>query len=154
MRRIFLFSLMMVLIFSSHALAKKNPQFTVTPSNFTCDAGADPVLFDWDEWTNSGTPTKYSIDVELLVSGTDWSDPEADIQQLSFGTSDRTDGEAINATFLDVPYNAFIYYDGEYYLPFSGDARAKVKALGKGSIFNSQNNTFSDWCNFSIPAAE
>ena len=140
-------TLTMVLAFSSFAMAKKDPQFTCPPPNLTIDT-ADPseVCFDWD-WDCPGTPIKYSVDVELLVGGEDWDDPLADIQELSFGTSDRTDEEPFDATFLCVPIEAFQYLDGDSYEPFFGDASAKVKALGKGPDFR-QNNAFSAYTEF------
>ena len=97
----------------------------------------------------NASKVKYSIDVELLVSGEDWDDPLADIKQLSFGTSDRTDKEAFDETFLCVPVEAFQYFDGEVYVPFIGDAAAKVKSLGKGPDFR-QNNAFSAFTEFSL----
>jgi len=151
MKRVFIINLIlvMVLVFSSFAMAKKDPQFTCPPTNLAVDT-SDPtaVCFAW-VWECEGTPIKYSIDVELLVSGEDWDDPLADIQELSFGTSDRTDEEPFDATFLCVPIEAFQYWDGDSYEPFLGDAAAKVKALGKGPDFR-QNNTFSAYIEFSI----
>jgi len=147
-------TLALVLAFGSFAMAKKGgipqhgfPQFSCCPSSLDVEIEDGEVCFDWywDE-TVCGTPIKYSIDVELLVSGEDWDDPEADIQELSFGTSDRTDGEPLNAEFLCVPIEEFVYYvwDGYNWIPyqFEGTARFKVKALGKGK---SQNNPFSEW---------
>jgi hypothetical protein len=141
----------LVFAFGPLAMAKSNPQFTCAPTNLTVETPVPGPAFDdvfileicfyWD-WECSGTPVKYAIDVELLVDGQDWDDPLAEIQKLSFGTGDRTDGEAFNATFLCVPLDAFVYWDGDSYEPFTGTARAKVKALGKG---RSQNNAFSDW---------
>ena len=151
MKRLFVVNLILVIVLalSSFAMAKKDTQFTCPPTNLTVDT-TDPaaVCFAWD-WECEGTPLKYSIDVELLVSGEGWDDPLADIQELSFGTGDRTDGEALDATFLCVPIEAFQYWDGDSYEPFVGDAAAKVKALGKGPDFR-QNNTFSSYTEFSI----
>jgi len=135
-----------VLALSSITMAKKDTQFTCPPTNLAVDT-ADPtvVCFDWD-WECEGDPIKYSIDVELLVSGEDWDDPLADIQELSFGTGDE---EVSDETSLCVPIEAFQYWDGveEVYVPFSGDAAAKVKALGKGPGFR-QNNAFSAYTEF------
>jgi hypothetical protein len=137
----------MVLAVGPLAMAKSNPQFTCAPTGLIVDV-SDPaeVCFDW-LWECPGTPVKYSIDVELLVSGEGWDDPLAEIQQLSFCTGDRTDGALPSDTFLCVPIEGFVYWDGLEYVPFTGDARAKVKALGKG---RSQNNYFSDWSEFTI----
>ncbi len=140
--------LAMVLAVAPGAMAKgSQPQFLCPPTYVSADT-SDPgqICFDW-AWECSGEPVKYSIDVELLVSGEGWDDPLAEIQQLSFCTADRTDGEAFNATFLCLPVEAFVYWNGVEYVPFTGDARAKVKALGKG---RSQNNAFSDWVEFSV----
>ena len=143
-------TLTMVMALSSFAMAKKPTQFTCAPSNVAVD-NADPtvVCFDWDWVGCEGEPIKYSVDVELLVAGEGWDDPLAETQELSFGTSDRTDEEAFNETFLCVPIEAFVYWNGVEYVPFSGDAAAKVKALGKGPDFR-QNNTFSSFAEFLI----
>ena len=142
-------TLTMVMALSSFAMAKKPTQFTCAPTNMAVDT-ADPtvVCFDWD-WECPGEPIKYSVDVELLVAGEDWDDPLADIQKLSFGTSDRTDEEPFNETFLCVPIEAFQYWDGVGPVPFLGDAAAKVKALGKGPDFR-QNNAFSAYTDFEL----
>jgi hypothetical protein len=154
MRKVFLLGIVFSLVFAFGplAMAKSHPQYTCAPTNLTVGSSLPVVddiepleiCFDWD-WGCGGTPTKYSIDVELLVDGEDWDDPAAVIQKLTFSTGDRTDGEALNATFLCVPVGAFVYWDGDSYEPFTGTARAKVKALGKGSRWTTQNNAFSNW---------
>lgn len=152
MKKVLLVSLIFatVLAFSSTAMAKKDTQFTCAPTDPIIDTTTDTavVCFDWD-WECSGEPIKYSVDVELLVAGEGWDDPLAETQELSFGTSDRTDEEAFNETFLCVPIEAFVYWNGVEYVPFSGDAAAKVKALGKGPDFR-QNNAFSAFTEFSL----
>jgi hypothetical protein len=137
-----------VLAFSSFAMAKPK-KFTCPPTILATDT-ADPteVCFDWD-WGCRGTPVKYSVDVELLIAGEGWDDPLAETQGLSFGTSDRTDGEPMDATFLCVPIDAFVYWDGAVYADFYGDARAKVKALAPDSLYR-QNNAFSAFDEFII----
>jgi hypothetical protein len=155
----------LVLAFCPFAMAGQGgqhgfPQYTCAPTgldvyfNGAGDDAAPPgpaplaeVCFDW-LWECGGTPVKYAIDVEMLVDGTGWDDPEAVIEKVSFGTGDRTDGEALNATFLCVPIEAFFYMDGLVPVQFGGDARFKVKALGKGK---SENNTFSNWFEFEVP---
>jgi hypothetical protein len=137
--------------FAPAAMAKgPMPQFTCAPTILPVDT-TDPakICFDWD-WTCvvDVAPVKYSIDVQLLVSGEGWDDEEAVIQKLSFCTGDRDDGGLPTDTNLCVPIEEFVYLvwdDGLGELvsvPFTGPARAKVKALGKG---RSENNTFSDW---------
>jgi len=153
MKKVFLISVIFatVLAVSSTAMAKKDTEFTCAPTWVAIDT-TDPavVCFDWD-WVNcQGTPVKYSIDVELLVVGEDWNDPLAETQKLSFGTGEE---EASDDTFLCVPVEAFVYWDGVekegVYVPFSGDAAAKVKALGKGPGFR-QNNAFSVYEEFVV----
>ena len=121
------------------------------PTGLTCDPGEDYVYFDWDD--NVDGAIKYSVDVEVLISGT-WE--EGVIVKLSFGTSDRTDGYPIEQSDLNVPADLFGYYyldesEAEVWFDLSGfTARAKVKALNPPG--KSQNHPFSDWCgDFIIP---
>ena len=147
MKKIMLLALVVavVLSFSSLSFAKSSPKITCAPTWVSCEPDADSVPLDWDlvEW-GCPTPSKYSVEVELLIEGA-FDDPSAVTQKLSFGT-----GAFPYETALDVPLSAFVYWDGLEYLPFYGDARARVKGLltpGK-----SQNNTFSDWCTFTLTA--
>ena len=131
-------------------------QNLLAPANLTCslvdtdgDGANDAVYFDWDDVTNAD---KYSVDVEVPVDTT--GDGVADmIVELSFGTSDRTDGGDMVDSYLYVPLTEFVYDidgDGE---PdqLSGSATAKVKALDPGKGRGRQNNPFSTECTFTLP---
>jgi len=136
------------LIFGSWAMAAPFPTLPA-PTGLTCSTDGDSVSFDWVDVTGA---TKYSVDVEVLISGT-WE--EGVIVKLSFGTSDRTDGVDMSESYLDVLFTEFLYdlnLDGALD-PVYGEARAKVKALNPPSKgMKSQNNPFSDPCEFTIPA--
>ena len=139
----------MTLILGSWVMAAPKPSLP-SPTGLACVADGDSVVFTWDAVDGA---TKYSVDVEVLIDGT-WD--EGVIVKLSFGTSDRTDGESMSAPNLDVPFTDFVYdLDGDSLTPpnrLSGEAKAKVKALKPpGAGFKSQNNPFSEWCEFSIP---
>jgi hypothetical protein len=134
------------LIFGSSVMAASKPALPA-PTGLSYTLGADSVNFDWEDVAGA---TKYSVDVEVLVSGT-WD--EGVIVKLSFGTGDRTDGGVMGDSYLNVPLEAFVYdlnLDGTPD-PLYGEARARVKALnppGKG--VQSQNNPFSEWCPFTL----
>ncbi len=134
------------LIFGSWATAGPAPTLPA-PTGLTCAVDGDSVYFDWDDVAGA---KKYSVDVEVLISGT-WE--EGVIVKLSFGTSDRTDGGLMSDSNLDVLFTQFLYdlnLDGTLD-PVYGDAKAKVKALNPPG--KSQNNPFSDPpCEFTIPA--
>jgi hypothetical protein len=149
MKKTILISLIMgmTLIFGSWAMAASAPTLPA-PTNLICGFDADSANFSWDAVLGAN---KYSLDVEVLISGT-WV--EGVIVELSFGTSDRTDGRLMGDPNLDVPLVDFVYdLDSDPLTPpdvLSGlPARAKVKALNPPG--KSQNNPFSDWLYFSIP---
>jgi hypothetical protein len=150
MKKSFLLSLIMgiVLMFASFATAGPFPTLPA-PTNLSCAVDGDSVYFDWDDVTGA---TKYSVDVEVLISGT-WE--EGVIVKLSYGTSDRADGGLMGDSNLDVLFTEFLYdlnLDGALD-PVYGEAIAKVKALNPPSKgMKSQNNPFSEPCSFTIPA--
>ena len=149
MKKLILTSLIVgiALIFGSWAMAASNPTL-LAPTGLTCTVDEDSVYFNWDDVAEA---KKYSVDVEVLISGT-WE--EGVIVKLSFGTSDRTDGGLMGDPYLDVLFSAFVYdvdLDG---VPdqLYGEAKAKVKALNPPSKgVKSQNNPFSEPCDFVIP---
>jgi hypothetical protein len=108
------------------------------------------VCFNWSDVDNA---VKYSVDVDVPVD-TD-GDEEADmIVELSFGTSDRTDGGLMGDSDLCVPLADFAYDDDDPATPdvqLHGDASAKVKALAPGKGKGRQNNPFSLWRDFELP---
>jgi len=133
------------LIFGSWAMAAPFPTLPA-PTGLTCSTDGDSVSFDWVDVTGA---TKYSVDVEVLISGT-WE--EGVIVKLSFGTSDRTDGVDMSESYLDVLFTEFVYDfgDGNGPVQVYGPAKAKVKALNPPG--RSQNNPFSDPpCEFALP---
>ena len=150
MKKSILLSLIMgiTLIFGSWAMAAPFPTLPA-PTGLTCATDGDSVAFDWDDVIGA---TKYSVDIEVLISGS-WD--EGVIVKLSYGTSDRTDGGLMGDSNLDVPFTEFLYdlnLDG-ILEPVYGEARAKVKALNPPSKgLKSQNNPFSDECSFNIPS--
>jgi hypothetical protein len=103
---------------------------------------------------------KYSVDIEVPVD-VDNDGLEDMIVELSFGTSDRTDGLAMSEPNLCVPLSELVYdydLDGngiieeiEQGIPLTGTASAKVKALGPGKGKGRQNNSFSLPCTFDLP---
>jgi hypothetical protein len=119
------------------------------PTGLNCTVEAEGVYFDWDDVAEA---VKYSVDVELPV------DPDGDgtpdmIVELSFGTSDRTDGGLMGESNLYVPLTEFVYdLDGDGIAdPLSGLASGKVKALAPGKGKGRQNNPFSLPCEFILP---
>ncbi len=126
------------------------------PTNLTVDTTttAGTVLFDWDDVVGA---VKYSLDLEGTV--TYWTtvlidEVETQVEataevELSFGTSDRTDGglmgdsnlsltideiQAAIAAELGVAVEDLIQIDG----------LVKVKALAPGKGAGPQNNPFSE----------
>ena len=150
MKKSILLSLIMgiTLIFGSWAMAAPFPTLPA-PTGLTCATDGDSVSFDWEDVIGA---IKYSVDIEVLISGT-WD--EGVIVKLSYGTSDRTDGGLMGDSNLDVLFTEFLYdlnLDGTLE-PVYGEARAKVKALNPPSKgLKSQNNPFSDECSFNIPS--
>jgi len=170
MRKVLLVGLIfgLVLAFATFAMAKSNPQFPCpcVPTNlyaYITGGGDDAapadiapsaeVCFEWS-WGCGANVVKYAIEVEMLVGGTDWNDSAADIRKVTFCTADRTDYLLPTVPSLCVPIEAFVYWDGASYVPFSGDARFRVKGLGSGNVKTkagfSQNNCFSAWYEFEI----
>lgn len=137
------------------------PAFALdAPANLTIVVGADTVDFDWDPVTGA---VKYSVDLEGTVTF-DYVDGDGLLQEdqtledveLSFGTSDRTDGRDmgdsdLTITKADLELALILAIQDALALPpenlvavseFDGDA--KVKALDPGKGKGRQNNPFSD----------
>ena len=120
------------------------------PANLGCSIVDQSVCFDWDDVTGA---VKYSVDVEVPVD-TDGDGVADMIVELSFGTSDRTDGGYMGDSYLYVPLTEFVYdIDDDGVLDqLSGSATAKVKALNPGKGKGRQNNPFSyPKCAFTLP---
>ena len=122
------------------------------PTNLTVDVdnGAETVDFDWDPVTGA---VKYSVDVEGTVTYYDDSaavEVEAEVE-VSFGTSDRTDGGLMGDDDLTITFEELadaiadeLGLAPEDDLISLEDATAKVKALDPGKNKGRQNNPFSD----------
>lgn len=147
------------LTFGSAVMAKKKgPQIPCPPTELELDlekSDCAQICFDWiaPDPECGKTPTKYSLDVELLLDGEGWDD----IAELSFGTGDRTDLGEANDTDLCIAISSFVVYNTmtEMNEQFIGDARIKVKALGKGKKLDnsdgSSDNAFSTpWVDFEV----
>lgn len=148
-------ALVMSLALGSAVMAgKKGPQIPCPPLDLTEICGdEDKHCFDWEPPDCGKTPTKYSLDVELLLDGEGWDE----IAELSFGTSDRTDGGEHTDTDLCIPISSFVVYNTmtEQDEQFEGPARIKVKALAKGKKLvnsdGSSDNAFSTpWLEFEV----
>lgn len=118
------------------------------PTGLSATVGADSVVFDWDDVPGA---VKYSVDVEGVVTYYDALLPgEVQVEvEVSFGTSDRTDGGEMgdsNLTVLIDDIAAAIA--AELGIPvedvLSLDGWAKVKALAPGHGAGSQNSPFSN----------
>jgi hypothetical protein len=116
----------------------------------TVDAGAGTVNFDWADVVGA---VKYSVDVEGMVTYTDTvAIPPVEVEtevELSFGTSDRTDGgdmadSDLTVTIEDLAAALAAQLGITADDLISLDASAKVKALAPGKGAGSQNNPFSD----------
>jgi hypothetical protein len=162
------FLLSIIMIFGSHAMAKNVAGALPVPTNMNCvlddttgDVTDDSICFNWDAVVvgDKDVP-KYSVDIEVPVD-VDGDGFEDMIVELSFGTSDRTDGLPMSDPNLCVPLSELVYdydVDGndiideiEQGIPLTGTASAKVKALDPGKGKGRQNNTFSLPCSFDLP---
>ena len=123
------------------------------PENLTVDVSPTELALDWDDVEEA---VKYSVDIEGTVVYLDSEDQEveADIE-LSFGTSDRTDGGAMGDSDLTILIDDLadaiaselgISVDDLVWL----EAEAKIKALAPGKNKGRQNNPFSDQEGFSV----
>jgi hypothetical protein len=118
------------------------------PLNFTAIVSGDDVVFDWDPVVDA---TKYSVDIEAEVTVAALGEETV---ELSFGTSDRTDGGDMSDSDLTVPIATILSeiaaelgVDEADIISF--DATAKVKALNPGRGKGRQNNPFSNTADFS-----
>lgn len=134
---------------------KKDPaDYLDAPENFTATVSGEDVLFDWDDVEGAD---KYSVDIEAEVTVDGVIDPV--LVELSYGTSDRTDGGDMADSDLTVPVSMLLDdIAAELGVPvesiLSVDATAKVKALNPGKGNGAQNNPFSDPDDFIIDIAD
>ena len=136
------------------------------PQDFTAAWDTDVLECDWTDVVGA---TKYSVDITATATyDTGYVDEEGDPilaeveVQASFGTSDRTDGDPMGQSDLDIPQS-----DIEDLLDAldaaladlgidPGDVvgvelEAKVKALDSGNGKGKQNNPFSDAVSVPLP---
>jgi hypothetical protein len=139
----FAFLITMIFGLSAHAQLP-------APENLSCgladtdgDMSNDSVCCSWDPVIDA---VKYSLDIDIPVDTSDPADGIADmVVELSFGTSDRTDGGSMSDPNLCVFLSDITYDINGDTVPdqLSGDADIKVKALDPGKGKGSQNNPFS-----------
>ncbi|MHC4647948.1 MAG: hypothetical protein ACYTBJ_21000 [Planctomycetota bacterium] len=121
------------------------------------DSNSSELFLDW---TDVPGAKKYSVDIEGTVT---YFDPNSQTRisvevELSFGTSDRTDGGSMKDSDLTI-YASELDYAVVYALFEHGVdpmilrrlttwqlvGRAKVKALNPGKGSGRQNHPFSEW---------
>jgi hypothetical protein len=120
------------------------------PTNFTATVVGDEIVFDWDDVVGA---TKYSVDVEATVTYVDASgNVQSGEVELSYGTSDRTDGGDMGDSDLTITVEqgladlaAALGVDPALLEDAEIEAWAAVKALDPGKGKGRQNNPFSNW---------
>jgi hypothetical protein len=123
------------------------------PVNLTVNVGSTDLALDWDDVVDA---EKYSVDIEGTVIYIDSGLQEVEAYiELSFGTSDRTDGGAMGDSdltiFIDDLDDVIASELGISEDDLVGlDAEAKVKALSPGKNKGRQNNQFSTPASFSV----
>ena len=147
------FVLLMAMMFGISAYAQ-----LPAPENLSCgladtdgDTSNDSVCCSWDPVTGA---IKYSLDIEIPVDTSDPADGIADmVVDLSFGTSDWTDGGSMSDPNLCVLLSDITYDINGDGIPdqLSGDADIKVKALAPGKGKGRQNNPFSTPVTVTLP---
>ena len=118
------------------------------PTGLSAVVGADTVSLDWDD--NVIEAVKYSVDIEGMVTYWDailLAEATASVE-VSFGTSDRTDGGVMGDSDLTIAIDDLAAaIAAELGIPagdvISLDGIAKVKALDPGKDKGRQNNPFS-----------
>ena len=128
------------------------------PVNFTATVGGTDVVFDWDDVVGA---TKYSVNVDATVTFTTsgGGDLEANVD-LSYGTSDRTDGlpmaqsdlTVAQSTIIDDVFAALIAQGVDVTLitDLTINASASAKALNPGKGAGRQNNQPSNSWDFEL----
>lgn len=118
------------------------------PTGLTALVGTDAVSLDWEDVTDA---VKYSVDIEGAVTYWDAILPGEVVApvEVSFGTSDRTDGREMGDSDLTIAIaDLAAAIAAELGISpddvISLDGIAKVKALEPGKDKGRQNNPFSD----------
>jgi len=148
-----LISMMAVLLLSVPAIAAKEMGSLDAPVLESVGLRSGYVVLDWNDVNDA---TKYSVDIEGTVTYYDSNSMTrvtVDVE-LSFGTSDRTDGGEMGDSYLAIPESDLcdavldalaemgvnLDFVGDFQLLSSG----KVKALDPGKGKGRQNNPFSN----------
>lgn len=116
------------------------------PTGLSVDVDSAAVSLDWDDVTGA---VKYSVDIEGTVTYELLGDEATAFVEVSFGTSDRTDGGEMGDSDLTIAIDDLAAaIAAELGIPAgdvtSLDGIAKVKALDPGKGKGRQNNPFSD----------
>ncbi len=124
------------------------------PTGLTVTVGATDIVLDWEDVLGA---VKYSVDIEgtvtylatVLVDGVETQVETTSEVEVSFGTSDRTDGGLMGDSNLTITIDEFaaavaaaLGVDPSALISFEGSA--EVKALDPGKGKGPQNNPFSD----------
>src|SRR3972149_3210612 len=90
----FVFLMTMIFGLSAHAQLPAPTGLLCGLADTDADTANDSVCCDWDDVTGA---VKYSLDIEVPVDTSEPADGIADmVVELSFGTSDRTDGGSMS----------------------------------------------------------
>ncbi len=119
------------------------------PTGLTVTVDPNAIVLDWNDVPGA---VKYSVDIEGTVAYTDpnLGEVTADVE-VSFGTSDRTDGGLMGDSNLTITIDEFaaalvaaLGVDPAEITLGSFNGSAEVKALDPGKGKGRQNNPFSD----------
>ena len=123
------------------------------PTGLSAVVGVDAVSLEWDD--NVIEAVKYSVDIEGMVTYNLLGAEATAFVEVSFGTSDRTDGGEMGDSNLAIAIDdlAAAIAAELGVLPedvVSLDGIAKVKALDPGKDKGRQNTPFSDPVNLDV----
>ena len=130
---------------AGNTIACPNP-----PTGLTCVVNTTDNVIEAD-WTlvncSDGNPAeKYSVDV-FAGYDTDADGVSDMFFEFDFGTSDRTDGNPISQSDLDIPVVALdIDVNGDTIIDSPIEAELKVKGLSHYAKKLQQNNAWSNSC--------
>lgn len=136
-----------ILMFPHGGIAGNTTACPNEPAGLTCAVVDGTIAADWTEVNcGDGNPAdKYSVAVNALY------DPDGNGEIMSFefnfGTGDRTDGDPIAQSDLDIPLDSLdidVDVDGDMDSPIA--AFLKVKGLSHYTKHLKQNNAFSNIC--------
>ncbi len=147
---VFSLTIAFVLGFSNDVIAGNTIACPNPPTGLTCVVNTTDNVIEAD-WTvvncGDGNPAeKYSVSVDAGYD-TD-GDGIADMFfEFDFGTSDRTDGDPISQSDLDIPIADLDYdVDGDTLIDSPIKAELKVKGLSHYAKKLKQNNAWSNIC--------